>query len=89
METSVANGSVAVQVRDTGTGIPDAARTSLFEPFFTTKEAGRGTGLGLFVSRAIVSDLGGELRLVSTSRDGTLFAFEIPMADVTRSSATR
>ena len=44
---------VRIDISDTGTGIPAAARTKIFEPFFTTKEA-TGTGLGLWISREIV-----------------------------------
>lgn len=70
---------IAIKVRDTGTGIPAEARPRLFEPFFTTKAGGRGTGLGLFVSRGIVRDLGGELVVESTGSTGTVFAFHLPL----------
>jgi signal transduction histidine kinase len=46
--------SVAITVRDNGTGIPESARAKLYTPFFTTKPSGEGTGLGLSLSFDIV-----------------------------------
>lgn len=79
-EAAAHQGWGEVRVCDTGRGVTDEARSRLFEPFFTTKAPGRGTGLGLFVSRTIVSDLGGQLELERTGPDGTVFALRIPLA---------
>jgi C4-dicarboxylate-specific signal transduction histidine kinase len=68
---------IVVRVRDSGAGIPVDARARVFEPFFTTKELGRGTGLGLFVSRGIVEGMGGRLELEDTGDDGTMFAVRL------------
>jgi signal transduction histidine kinase len=64
---------VVVEVRDSGPGIPEAARAHVFDPFFTTKEIGSGTGLGLYISRSIVERHGGRLELESTGPGGTCF----------------
>lgn len=53
-----------LDVSNGGPPIPEEVRARLMEPFFTTKPAGRGTGLGLHVSRAIVESHGGRLQLV-------------------------
>lgn len=52
-----------IRIRDNGTGICEDDLQYVFDPFYTTKEVGRGTGLGLFVSNAIVEGLGGTIAL--------------------------
>ena len=73
-----------VSVADTGSGIPEAARKRLGELFFTTKGQS-GTGLGLFVTRTILSRYGGTMQLRSrvadssaSSKHGTIFALFLP-----------
>ena len=69
---------VRIAVTDTGCGIPPAVRQRIFDPFFTTKAVGRGTGLGLTVSRSLVEELGGSLDCESTPGEGTRFVVELP-----------
>ncbi|WP_447980313.1 sensor histidine kinase [Candidatus Nitrospira bockiana] len=69
---------VTVTVRDTGCGMPEADMRRVFEPFFTTKGVGDGSGLGLFLSREIVSAHGGTLNLDSAVGKGTIVEIALP-----------
>jgi signal transduction histidine kinase len=70
---------VELRVEDDGPGIPDHVTPRIFEPFFTTKTQGRGTGLGLAVTREIVSRHGGTIG-VETGVRGTCFRVSLPAA---------
>jgi signal transduction histidine kinase/DNA-binding NarL/FixJ family response regulator len=75
------DGNVVVTLSDDGPGIrPEHARR-VFDPFFTTKEVGKGSGLGLSVSLAIVRDHGGVLKLTSAPGRGATFVVELPVAE--------
>ena len=76
----VQDGSVEVEVSDTGVGIPDEHVGSVFDPFFTTKEVGAGTGLGLFVSFGLIEKHNGNISLHSTPGEGTTFTVRLPTA---------
>ncbi|MFI5247901.1 MAG: sensor histidine kinase, partial [Nitrospirales bacterium] len=69
---------VTVGVRDTGCGMPEADMQKAFEPFFTTKAVGKGTGLGLFLSRETVLAHGGSLSLESETGRGTTVIVTLP-----------
>lgn len=53
--------SVVLRLTDGGPGIPAKVREKMFHPFFTTKEIGKGTGIGLAISKSMVEKMGGEL----------------------------
>jgi signal transduction histidine kinase len=69
---------ITVMVRDTGCGMPEADMQKAFEPFFTTKAVGKGTGLGLFLSRETVLAHGGSLSLESETGRGTTVTVTLP-----------
>jgi len=76
--TSAADGTIRIEVEDTGCGIPPYLLKRVFEPFFTTKPVGRGTGLGLFITHRIVSELGGTIEIRSQPGQGTLLTVVLP-----------
>ncbi len=71
------DGGISITVQDTGVGIPKENLEKIFEPFFSTKEPGEGTGLGLFVTKQIVENLGGSLDVVSRVGHGTRFTVQL------------
>jgi signal transduction histidine kinase len=71
---------IVLSVKDNGPGIPPEVLQRLFTPFFTTKGPGRGTGLGLTITRRVVQSLGGTLRVSSTVGQGTEFVAHLPRA---------
>jgi two-component system NtrC family sensor kinase len=73
--------SVAIEIEDTGVGIPVEDLSKIFEPFFTTKEVGKGTGLGLAVCYGIITDHAGRLSVRSSVGKGTTFTILLPVSD--------
>jgi signal transduction histidine kinase len=71
---------VVVEIGDTGPGIPDDVLAHVFEPFFTTKDVGRGTGLGLDISRRIVVDRHAGDISVERRDNETVFRVRLPIA---------
>jgi two-component system NtrC family sensor kinase len=71
-------GTVLIEIRDTGCGIPDENLKRIFDPFFTTKATGKGTGLGLSVSHGIVQQHKGSISVSSRVGEGTAFTIALP-----------
>jgi signal transduction histidine kinase len=72
------HGWIRILIADTGTGIPkDLART-IFEPFVTTKGE-KGTGLGLWIVKGIITNHNGRISVRSKIGLGTVFKIEIPV----------
>lgn len=76
--------TVAISVSDNGPGVPPAARARLFEPFFTTKEVGQGSGLGLFISQALVARRGGRIDYDASQGCGACFVIRLPVVEPER-----
>jgi signal transduction histidine kinase len=77
----VENG-VAIEIEDSGAGVPPELHDRVFEPFFTTKRVGEGTGLGLHISRRIVESHGGTLDFRPRPGGGTTFRVVLPARSV-------
>lgn len=73
---------ITVKVSDTGTGIPEHLLSSIFNPFFTTKQTGKGTGLGLAVSRGIIEKHGGNIEAESKEGAGSTFTIYLPIVPI-------
>lgn len=71
----------AIDVVDTGAGIPKSELPKIFEPFYTTKPPGQGTGLGLSIAYAIVQDHGGRIEVQSELGAGSVFSVILPTRD--------
>ena len=76
--TTACGDGVEVQIEDTGTGIAPDLLDRIFEPFFTTKPRGKGTGLGLLVTRGIILEHEGTIDVRSELGVGTSFAIRLP-----------
>lgn len=78
LETRCRNGVVSAYVRDTGCGIPPESLSHIFDPFFTTKPPGKGTGLGLYNVKSVVTKMHGTIHVDSRVGQGTTFCLEFP-----------
>ena len=79
LKSKEVNNSVIIEVIDDGIGVSSDKIERIFEPFFTTKEVGKGTGLGLWVSRGIINSFGGSLSVKSEEGSETTFTVSIPL----------
>jgi two-component system sensor histidine kinase RegB len=80
LRTEARSGRVRMTVLDRGAGMPPAVLARAGEPFFTTKGPGEGMGLGLFLTRALAEQLGGELTITSSPAAGTEARIDLPVA---------
>lgn len=69
---------ICISIADQGPGVPEHLEEQIFAAFFTTKQAGRGTGLGLSVSRQLIEDAGGMLELRANRPKGARFQVYVP-----------
>ncbi|QAR32326.1 PAS domain S-box protein [Geovibrio thiophilus] len=70
--------SVTVSVSDNGTGIPEEYLLKIFEPYFTTKEEGKGTGIGLYMTKLLIEQhMDGRLTASNTG-NGACFTINLP-----------
>jgi signal transduction histidine kinase len=72
---------VDVRVEDTGHGIGPEQLTKIFDPYFTTKQGKSGTGLGLYITKKVVEDHNGSIKVDSVPHVGTSFTIRLPLAN--------
>ena len=70
---------VQVTIRDNGIGIEDTIIDKIFDPFFTTKTTGEASGVGLYLSREIIQNHGGDIRAQSVKDEYSEFTFTLPI----------
>ncbi len=79
LKTSIREGQLKAEVKDTGIGIPPENMSKLFTPFFSTKKEVKGVGLGLAVSYGIIQRHRGRIEVQSQPGEGTTFIVYLPI----------
>jgi signal transduction histidine kinase/CheY-like chemotaxis protein len=82
-------GAAVVEVSDNGPGVDPSDRDRIFDAFYSTKGIGKGTGLGLFVSRNIVRAAGGDIHVSARPGGGARFQVRLPLSAVAGPAAAR
>ncbi|MCC7205969.1 MAG: HAMP domain-containing histidine kinase [Anaerolineae bacterium] len=87
VSTAHRGGAILIAVRDTGPGIPPEAHEFVFVPFVKRDNRSAGVGLGLDIARQLARLHGGDIRLESEGRLGSLFTVELPITSAAREKA--
>ena len=66
--------------KTTAPGITPAQMSKIFDPYFTTKQGKSGTGLGLYITKKVVEDHNGSIKVDSTPQVGTTFTIRLPLS---------
>lgn len=74
----VENNWIEIRISDTGIGMDAHTFSHVFEPFYTTKGVGKGTGLGLYISRNLIGEMGGEIDLFANTDRGITVVLRLP-----------
>ena len=72
------DGSILVSIRDNGIGIEETIIDKIFDPFFTTKTTSEAAGVGLYLSREIVQNHGGDIQVKSVKDEYCEFIITLP-----------
>lgn len=79
ISTSKSFGFIQINIKDSGSGMPENIKAKIFDPFYTTKEVGEGTGLGLSISHGIIEKHKGSIKVHSEAGNGTEFIINLPL----------
>lgn len=82
VSTRAEDGAVLVEIADSGPGLAPDAADKVFDPFYTTRQPSEGTGLGLAVSHAIITALGGHIDIRNADTGGAVVTVRMPIARV-------
>ncbi len=77
VEVKEKNGFLVIEFTDSGNGIAENLRDKIFKPFFSSKELGKGTGIGLSISKELIGNHNGELTL-NAENPNTQFIIKLP-----------
>ena len=72
------DGKYVLKIRDNGIGIEEKILSKIFDPFFTTKTTGEAAGVGLYLSREIIQNHGGDISVQSVKDEYTEFMITLP-----------
>ncbi|MCH7783536.1 HAMP domain-containing histidine kinase [candidate division KSB1 bacterium] len=79
IKTEKIDSFLKITIKDNGPGIPQSLHSKIFDPFYTTKEIGKGTGLGLYISKDIIDNHKGSLSILSSKPgEGAIFEIKLP-----------
>jgi signal transduction histidine kinase len=70
---------VDIRIEDNGAGMTPAQMSKIFDPYFTTKQGKSGTGLGLYITKKVVEDHNGSIKVDSAIDVGTTFLIRLPL----------
>ena len=70
-----------MRIADTGHGISPEQIAKIFDPYFTTKQGKSGTGLGLYITKKVVEDHNGSIKVDSTPGAGTTITIRLPLTN--------
>lgn len=79
VERRFEDGVIEIRITDTGVGMEPEVCRRAFDSFFTTKEIGKGTGLGLYISYNLITELDGSISMESEPGTGTTVSIRIPV----------
>jgi len=80
LELKADEGLLSLKLKDNGSGISEEAFPHIFEPYYTTKEDGKGTGIGLYMSKTIIENHMKGRIYAENSKSGAVFVIEMPAA---------